>query len=265
MENPQRVIVVGDVHGCLVELKALLARVRFNPFNPFNDRLILAGDLVDRGPDSHFTVTYALDIGAEMVMGNHDEKHLRYRKHVAKKALNPTYKIPMTLNERAMKVQKSLTDDAIEYLAKAPPFIRFPWGNREVIVVHGGLQPGKHPEQQDPKIIVRLRYVHKDTHKPLPLGPGHSEPLNGVYWTSLWDGPELVVYGHNVGSLDHSIRTHNEDGSLATIGLDTGACFGGHLTAAVFYPLGRAEVVSVKATSNTLTYDDWKRKFPGED
>ena len=41
--------LIGDVHGCIDELKALLAQV---DFNPQNDCLWLTGDLVARGPSS---------------------------------------------------------------------------------------------------------------------------------------------------------------------------------------------------------------------
>ena len=46
---PGRVIVIGDVHGCLDELEALLRKV---DYVEGNDTLILAGDLVDKGPYS---------------------------------------------------------------------------------------------------------------------------------------------------------------------------------------------------------------------
>ena len=46
---PGRVIVVGDAHGCVDELKALMRKV---DYVQGNDTLILAGDLVDKGPDS---------------------------------------------------------------------------------------------------------------------------------------------------------------------------------------------------------------------
>ncbi len=42
-----RTVIVGDVHGCCAELKALLAEVGFEA----GDRLVMVGDLVTRGPD----------------------------------------------------------------------------------------------------------------------------------------------------------------------------------------------------------------------
>ena len=41
--------LIGDVHGCYHELRALLAQA---DFDPLADTLWLTGDLVARGPDS---------------------------------------------------------------------------------------------------------------------------------------------------------------------------------------------------------------------
>ncbi|HBM25100.1 MAG TPA: diadenosine tetraphosphatase, partial [Alcanivorax sp.] len=40
---------IGDLQGCLAPFDALLDEIGFNPDR---DRLLLAGDLVNRGPDS---------------------------------------------------------------------------------------------------------------------------------------------------------------------------------------------------------------------
>ncbi|MBJ7222818.1 MULTISPECIES: bis(5'-nucleosyl)-tetraphosphatase (symmetrical) ApaH [unclassified Brenneria] len=63
--------LIGDVHGCLVELKALLAQVSFNPEQ---DTVWLTGDLVARGPDSLQVLRFVRSLGASvrMVLGNHD-------------------------------------------------------------------------------------------------------------------------------------------------------------------------------------------------
>ena len=52
-----RLVIVGDVHGCVVELAQLLKKVNFNRAQ---DRLVFVGDLVNKGPRSHqvFCVTF---------------------------------------------------------------------------------------------------------------------------------------------------------------------------------------------------------------
>ena len=62
---------VGDLQGCLDQLKCLLERVRFDPAR---DRLWLVGDLVNRGPKSLETLRFLYSIRESLVcvLGNHD-------------------------------------------------------------------------------------------------------------------------------------------------------------------------------------------------
>ena len=62
---------VGDLQGCLDPLYVLLERVRFNPAV---DKLWIAGDLVNRGPQSLATLRFIKGLGqcAKVVLGNHD-------------------------------------------------------------------------------------------------------------------------------------------------------------------------------------------------
>jgi bis(5'-nucleosyl)-tetraphosphatase (symmetrical) len=65
------IYLVGDVQGCLAPLERLLAEVGFSPSR---DRIVLLGDLVNRGPDSLALLrrVVALDDAARCVLGNHD-------------------------------------------------------------------------------------------------------------------------------------------------------------------------------------------------
>ena len=61
--------VIGDIQGCLEAFDALLEML--DP-DPGTDRIWLAGDLVNRGPDSLGVLRRAMRMGAECVLGNHD-------------------------------------------------------------------------------------------------------------------------------------------------------------------------------------------------
>ncbi len=76
-----RTIVIGDVHGDLVQLKRLVAKL---PVLEPQDTLIFLGDYVDRGPQSAQVIRYLradlpLEVPARLVFlrGNHEDAWLR--------------------------------------------------------------------------------------------------------------------------------------------------------------------------------------------
>ncbi|MFC3150803.1 symmetrical bis(5'-nucleosyl)-tetraphosphatase [Litoribrevibacter euphylliae] len=75
---------IGDIQGCYDELLALLDLIEFDPSE---DTVWLAGDLVNRGPKSLETLRYVKSLGksAISVLGNHD-LHLLACAHGIKKA-----------------------------------------------------------------------------------------------------------------------------------------------------------------------------------
>jgi len=62
---------VGDIQGCLPSLKCLLENVAFNSER---DQLWVAGDLINRGPDSRGTLAFLHERrdNCHIVLGNHD-------------------------------------------------------------------------------------------------------------------------------------------------------------------------------------------------
>ena len=65
-----RLILVGDVHGCCDELELLLAKAGWERGR---DRVVLLGDLVNKGPKSVEVVRLARRENFLAVRGNHDE------------------------------------------------------------------------------------------------------------------------------------------------------------------------------------------------
>lgn len=65
-----RDFVVGDTHGCYLELMTLLDHVSFD-LN--KDRLFSVGDLIDRGPDNLSMLDLLYEPWFYTVLGNHDE------------------------------------------------------------------------------------------------------------------------------------------------------------------------------------------------
>jgi len=69
IDGDKRVYVVSDLDANYTNLQDLLDRASFDPKK---DRLISLGDVVDRGKDSVQLLQYFKDIGALMVLGNHE-------------------------------------------------------------------------------------------------------------------------------------------------------------------------------------------------
>lgn len=65
-----RVFFVTDIHGHYSALSFLLESVQFNPAI---DLLIVGGDLVDRGPESHLAINWLRQPWFHSVRGNHDD------------------------------------------------------------------------------------------------------------------------------------------------------------------------------------------------
>lgn len=63
--------VVGDVQGCYDELLQLLYKINFDKQK---DKLIFAGDIINKGPKSLETIDFIMSLGdsAQTVLGNHE-------------------------------------------------------------------------------------------------------------------------------------------------------------------------------------------------
>ncbi len=63
--------VIGDVHGCLGELEALIEQLGADPEH---DHFCFAGDIVNRGPASLASLRWVMSLGdrASVTLGNHD-------------------------------------------------------------------------------------------------------------------------------------------------------------------------------------------------
>ena len=69
-QNEKRILIVGDIHGCLTKfLKALNSL----GYNKNNDLLISVGDLVDRGPENLETLKWFKNNNIPISRGNHDD------------------------------------------------------------------------------------------------------------------------------------------------------------------------------------------------
>src|ERR1700754_2527249 len=132
-----RHVFVGDVHGCLNELDALIKKLKLGSA----DRLIFVGDLCAKGPDSQGVVQRVRELGADCVRGNHDEAVLRIRR-----ARLQGYEPPRPPKKAHLKVAEALKPADWDWLEALPLYLELP--EIGVNVVHAGVVPGKPIEKQ---------------------------------------------------------------------------------------------------------------------
>jgi hypothetical protein len=231
MEIKLRTILIGDVHGCLEEFEELL---RIISYSKDTDRVILLGDLIDRGPNSVGVVKKAREMDLECVMGNHDYKFLKWWKNVG--SSNDVYGKHPHYTE--------FSDADVNYIGRMLPYLRLEAHN--TIVVHAGMRAGVPLERQTKDDLYYIRYMD-DTNKFVSLKKinklGSKEAAGAHFWTEHWKGPESIVYGHNVHSYDAPLIEEVAP-NVFCYGLDTGCCFGGKLTGMI---LETKEIIQVQA------------------
>lgn len=188
-----RLLIIGDVHGQLSALDALLSKAGFS--SERGDHVVFTGDMVNKGPDSPGVVDRAIAIGAYGVRGNHEDRVLRAwdrelkrrERKDKKKGKHHSKGIDEEEEEEETEDQEeegvegeeleaqrkrrksekadlatalSLSPQHIDWLASLPVILRVGRVSPrfgDVVVVHAGLVPGVPLEKQDPRVVMTMR------------------------------------------------------------------------------------------------------------
>ncbi|BCR06358.1 serine/threonine protein phosphatase [Desulfuromonas versatilis] len=188
---------MGDIHGCLEQLKGLLERVRPSP----EDRVVFLGDYIDRGPDPRGVVEFLLEFGRKFprsvfLKGNHEAMLLDF--------LADREQFPFLLNggeatlesyREAGKVR--IPKEHLDFFESLPCSFE----TDAFIFVHAGLRPGLslHAQREQDMLWIRDEFLASD-----------------------YDWGKIVVFGHT--PLREALLSRNK------IGLDTAAVYGRHLS-----------------------------------
>lgn len=240
--------IIGDVHGCLTELRELLTKLGYfiskdsdgveHVAHPAGRKAFFVGDLIDRGPDSvgvlRLVMQMVADNTALCVPGNHDDKLGRYL--AGKK---------VTLNHGLADTVAQVEAQPVAFRNQVNTFIyrlvsHCVVDDGKLVVAHAGL---KESMQGRAAGAVRAFCLYGDT-------TGETDEFGlpvRLNWAADYKGKAMVVYGHT--------PVPDAEWLNNTIDIDTGCVFGGKLTA-LRYP--ERELVSVPAHE---TYADAKRPF----
>lgn len=230
--------VIGDVHGCRSELESLLVTLGYNlvrddvgcPVDavpPAGRRAVFLGDLVDRGPDSPGVLRLVMGMVAAghalAVPGNHENKLVRAldgRKVQVSHGLAETLAQLEKEPEEFRREVRAFCDGLVAHLVL---------DEGRLVVAHAGLKEAYHGRASG---RVRSFALYGET-----TGETDEFGLPVRYpWAEDYRGRATVLYGHTPTPVAHWVNN--------TMCLDTGAVFGGHLSA-LRYP--EREVVQVPA------------------
>ncbi len=234
--------IVGDLHGCADELRALLHRLGFEryeldqPESPWGAeswrhlsgrRAIFLGDLVDRGPyvlDTLRIVRNMVKAGSAFcVAGNHDVKLMRWLR-------GRQVQVKHGLEQSIADIEALAADDRSKLASFLDGLVsHYVLDGGRLVVAHAGLREDMQGRGSG---AVREFCLFGET-----TGETDEFGLPIRYnWAADYRGKATVVYGHTPVPEPEWLNN--------TINIDTGAVFGGKLTA-LRYP--ERELVSVPA------------------
>ena len=203
------VYAVGDLHGRLDLLCEIEERILEDAAAREAARKVVVylGDYVDRGPDSsgvldHLTAAPLKNFESVYLMGNHEAMMLEFLRAGDVAALT------WFMNGADETLASYGVDTAALRDALPPDHLAFYRGLRlsheegDYLFVHAGIRPGRTIEEQDPEDLIWIREPFLNNRDPLGC---------------------VVVHGHSPAPVP--VERSNR------IGLDTGAVYGGVLTA----------------------------------
>lgn len=204
-----RVLVIGDIHGCAADLRALLRDVE----PVAGDRVIFLGDYIDRGPDSAGVIEQVLEVRERCpdticLRGNHEEMLLGFlgldgsrgdifldaggAPTVASYGLDPASVTPEEL-------ERALPDAHLEFL-RAGLVLSHCEG--PFVFAHAGVRPGRTVEDQRKRDLLWIREDFLSTDHGLD---------------------DIVVYGHTP-------QRRVAFSERKRVAMDSGCVYGGHLS-----------------------------------
>lgn len=203
-----RTYAIGDIHGMLRLLHEALAWIRADAADE-PSRVVFLGDYVDRGPSSR-QVLAVLIVGPPAgqgwvcLRGNHEQMMVDALANPRQDA-GPWLDNGGTETMRGYRIAGHVEDAELAKHAEWAASLPYRFEDEHRHYVHAGFRPGVPVERQVPEDMLWIR---------------------SVFHHSRFDFGKPVIHGHTP-QRDVEIERRR-------INLDTGACFGGALSVALW-------------------------------
>lgn len=212
---------VGDVHGCLDQLKSLIAACRQHA-DGREMRLVFLGDYIDRGPQSAGVVRFVLTLQSEApgavitLKGNHEAWALGVADGTAQESIWLRNGGAATLRSYGVTDVHELPPAHLDWMRSLP--LIYDDGRR--LFVHAGVDPRRPLDAQRDEDLLWIREPFLDDER---------------------NYGRLIVHGHT--PLQHGVPDLRSN----RLNLDTAAVFGGRLSAAAFTDEETAPIAILQA------------------
>lgn len=233
LDKQRNLWCIGDIHGCYDEFLSLLSKIEDLEGPGFLSRVVLVGDLVNKGPKSAEVVRFARENRLLSVRGNHDHSALLVSKGLK------SVKSHQAANKYSWV--NSLSSKDVGYLSSLPWTISARVGGKDYTIVHAGIVPFVPLEDQRAEDMTTMRLVREAEGKVEGKQIGWEltdDKVSGIPWGEVYEGEMgTVVFGHDA---KRGLQQHPH-----AVGLDTGCVYGREITAVRIGQGGR-EFLSVK-------------------
>lgn len=161
MNRNNRLFAIGDIHGCFDSLKELIEqKIQLTP----NDKLILLGDYIDRGPKSKEVIDYIIGLksgGFDIIplSGNHEQMLLDAWQEEQMTGLWMMNGGAETLKSFGIKAASNLEPSYIDFFKSLKLYAEY----QNYLFVHAGFNDElEHPFEDTYHMIwkCRQKYTH---------------------------------------------------------------------------------------------------------
>ncbi|CAD5269515.1 MULTISPECIES: metallophosphoesterase family protein [unclassified Imperialibacter] len=162
VENEQKVYAIGDIHGCINTLKALLDQIDYKGQSP----LFLLGDYVNKGPSSVDTLNFIIDLKSRFpkvfpLAGNHDQYLLSFLTRDDDDWLDSSEYANMKRYEEYQTISADEKRLFVDFLLTLPLY----YETETTFFVHAGFNFESKSIFDDTSAMINTRAFHYDARK----------------------------------------------------------------------------------------------------